>query len=196
MDLILTVEDNALWAPGKRKIKQLGRVPDGFKLRLLKMFTSYMASVYVTELVIAIDTQRYWDVWEPLNERYLEFKKAMGWSENTWERTSLLKESITWWSVGKKGYAVGINKKAVYKLENGETLPVRLVAQWMEYGTGEQAERGNGKQGHKGMPPRPLFRPLRERLSRDIHRWYSKFIDEYAEDIDDILVYSTLEDLA
>jgi len=189
MDLILNIENDKIWNPGQKMIGDLKKVPVRFKKALLKYFTMFMADIYASELVRAIKEQRYKDTWEPLSEAYLKLKQRKGWSLNIWERTSLLVNSISFWSSdGGRSYSVGIKPGIKYKEENNEELEVRSVAQWMEYGTGERAEEGKGKKGWPGMPPRPLFRPLREHISRHISDWFSKFVDVYAEEIDELLL--------
>lgn len=189
MDLILQVEDGKLWSPGKRKIMNLEQTPLTFRDELLRHFTKYMAGVYADELVRAIEEQRYGDVWTPLSPHYLLLKERMGWSDKIWEATGKLKASIDWWrSPDKKGYVVGVSPKKYYRAANGDHILVRDVALWMEYGTGEQAEGGKGKTGWPGMPARPLFRPLRDYLSKHIDDFYRKFLYAYEDDIDDLLV--------
>ncbi len=195
MDLILPVEDDRLFSPGKRKIGAMKRFPIEFRRALLKYFAVFMADVYAAELVKAIDSQRFKRNWPPLSPKYLAFKEEMGWSLKIWERTSLLKDSITFWRVKTpvSGFAVGIKPGVTYTVgKNKKKLEVRKVAQWMEFGTGEKAEGGKGTRGWPGMPPRPLFRPLRERLSKDISRHFSRFVNDYGDEIDDLLVLTVV----
>ena len=137
----------------------------------------------------AINSQRFKRFWAPLTERYLAHKEAMGWSSKIWEASELLKDSIDWWRVKTPvdGYAIGIKKGIYYTTETGKKLEVRKVAMWMEYGTGEQAEKGDGKPGFPGMPSRPLFRPLRIQIRKNIGRYYNLFINEFRDEIDEML---------
>lgn len=194
MDLILRMEYNKIWTPGKKKALALKHLPVKVREKLFDYFTQYMVDVYAEELVKAIDSQRFKRLWEDLTTRYLKHKKDMGWSTKIWEATGLLKNSITYWRVHRtpKAVAIGIKAGVLYPTETGKRLEVRKVAQWMEYGTGEQAEGGKGKNGFPGMPPRPLFRPMRDRMSKDISRYWRKFIHLYEQQIDDLLVLGTV----
>ena len=191
MDLYLDIENFRIWRPGSRKIMNLTKVSKKFKVALLKHFTIYMADQYVEALQKAITSQRFKDDWAPLTKRYLSWKKEMGFSKKIWECTELLKDSISYWRVDN-GFAIGIKRNAMYKTETGKTLEVRKVAQWMEYGTGDRAEGGKGTPGWPGMPPRPLFRPLRDNISKKIDVWFGKFIEEYADEIDTMLSMTIL----
>jgi hypothetical protein len=191
MDLIISIGDvEKVWKPGSVKIMNLTKVSMKFKKALLKYFTMFMLDEYKKALRKAITSQRFIDQWAPLSERYLKYKKEMGYSTKIWECTSLLKHSIRSWPVGTDAYAIGIDPKANYRTETGVDLNVRNVAMWMEFGTGERAEDGKGTPGWPGMPPRPLFRPLRDNMSRKINVWFSKFVDDYAEEIDTMLSMS------
>lgn len=187
MDLYLNVQ-NATWSPGKKKIGSL-LLPEKFKDALLKAFAYFMSVTYAEEVFAAINDQRFINTWKPLSERYKQWKQAMGWSTNIWECTGLLKNSIGYWKITDpfKGWAVGIKKDVTYETETGKILSVRDVAMWMEYGTGEQAEGDKGKAGFPGMPPRPLFRPIQARLSRDVGKYYKKFLKDYDEEIDELM---------
>lgn len=194
MDLVLDMEDNRIWSPGERKIGKISVLPPKALEKLRGWFVKFIASMYVGELQEAIKDQRYAHAWIPLSPQWLKLKEEMGWSENIWEATGHLLESISFWRTSK-GWVVGVDPKAKYrgKKFHGQTLSVRLVALWMEYGTGERAEGGKGTPGHPGMPPRPLFRPLRERMRRDMSRWWSIFLDEFGEEVDVLLANSMAE---
>ena len=137
--------------------------------------------------------QRYKRLWKRLTKKYLKYKKAAGLSPQIWEATELLKESIGAWRVyAPDAFVIGIKSTVYYPTEDGKKVRVLDVARWMEYGTGEQAEGGKGKKDFRGMPPRPLFRPLKDRLSKDLGRHYKSFIDIYHEEIDELLAATAL----
>jgi hypothetical protein len=187
--LILRIEDNRIWRPGSRKIASLAHLPLETKTLLVGEFAKFMAREYAEALVRAIENQRFKRFWKSLTKRYLNFKKAMGWSTKIWEATELLKNSIGAWRVYRpiNGFAVGIKQNVYYTTETGKRIRVLDVARWMEYGTGEQAEGGKGKAGWPGMPPRPLFRPMRDSMSKHIDRYWRVFVGENIEAIDSIL---------
>jgi len=189
MDLVLRLEDNRIWKPGSRKIMNFKRLPIEAREELLKYFTAFMAMEYAEQLYRAIETQRFKRLWADLTPKYLKHKELMGWSTQIWEATGLLKNSIGFWRLHRAGvhYAVGIRSNAFYTTETGEKLSVRKVAQWMEYGTGEKAEDGKGKPGFPGMPARPLFRPMRDQMSKNIDFYFKKFLGDYHEEVDSVL---------
>lgn len=125
-------------------------------------FAEYMAELYQKELVRAIDEQRYVYKWGALSVPYYEYKEKKNLSVKFWERTGLLKNSITYWQEGDK-WVVGIDKNKRYP-----DTPVKVykVARYLEYGTS------------RGIPPRKLFRPLARYLSKNVRRFWYKFLDE------------------
>ena len=75
-----------------------------------------------------------------------------------WEATELLKDNISYWKSGST-WMVGVRRDKVYP---NTTVKVHTVVRWMEYGTTK-------------MPARPLFRPVRDRLSKDIRMYWERF---------------------
>lgn len=187
-DLVLNIEDNKIWNPGEKKLGKLAVLMPETAETIRRWFTKFVARVYVAKLIDAIDNQRYKDGWDPLTPQWAAFKEDMGWSENIWEATGKLKDAIEFWKTAK-GWAIGINPHMYYpsKKNKSKRVMVRDVALWMEYGTGEQAEKGDGRPGWPGMPPRPLFRPLRARVSKDIPRIWDDFLDKHGDDVDDLI---------
>jgi hypothetical protein len=191
LDLVLDVEDGRIWSPGERTIGRMTLLPKKTADTIRRWFAKFVAKEYVRKLGEAIDGQRYKDAWHPLSREWLDVKERMGWSWKIWEATGRLKEHIGMW-YGSRGWTIGVDPDAVYPHEywKDKRLRVKWVAQWMEYGTGERAEDGKGEPGWPGMPPRPLFRPLRERMSKDMPRFWEVFLEEHGEDVDELIAES------
>jgi hypothetical protein len=129
------------------------------KEALLGEFAHYIADIYRDELVLAIETQRYKSKWEPLDPKYLAWKKSQGLSTKVWESTSLLKDSITAYRSNNK-WVVGINPRVKYP---GSGVPVYKVARWLEYGTSV-------------IPARPLFRPVKQLVQGRMRKYWDRFL--------------------
>jgi len=150
------------WRPGKIFIPR--DFPD--LTHHMSSFAEHIADVYSGELVRAIETQRFHYNWDDLSVTYFEYKKKKSFSTRIWERTGLLKKSITYWREEDK-WVVGIDKYLRYPDTN---VPVYKVCRYMEYGTSK-------------MPPRPLFRPLQRYISRHIRRFWRRYASEVGIDL-------------
>lgn len=142
------------WRPGYRLAQDDMR-------EYLPEFSRYMAGVMSDELVKAIDSQRYSGRWAPLSIPYIANKKRRNLSPKIWEASGVLKDSIQAYKY-RDQWVVGIPKHLTYP---GTTLRIYQVAQYLEYGTSK-------------MPPRPLFRPIVEYLSKNIRRYWDRFLAE------------------
>lgn len=155
-DIQLQFDDYKRWRPGSRLA---GR--DTELKSLLKEFAEKIAGIYVQELVEAINSQRYKGRWEPLTDSYLAYKVSHGLSPKMWEATSLLKTSLTYYVRGNS-YVVGVNEALLYP---GSNVPVYKVIRWLEFGTSR-------------IPARPLFRPVRNRIQRNMRNYWEEFLFE------------------
>ncbi|AMM44839.1 hypothetical protein SP15_040 [Bacillus phage SP-15] len=142
------------WEPGKR-------IAQGSLEQYLPQFSKYMAKIMAEEIVKAIDNQRFKSKWAPLKIGYLKYKQRHDLSTKVWEATSVLKDNIKAYRYRDR-WVVGIPKSRTYP---GTSLRVYQVAQYLEYGTTR-------------MPPRPLFRPIVSYLSKNIRRYWIKFLRE------------------
>ena len=112
----------------------------------------------------SIKEQRYRGRWIPLSPGYLEFKRKHNLSENIWEATGELVDSISYRRYGNQ-YIIGIDPKKTYP--SGANM--LEVAQIMEY-------------GGKHMPARPLFTPVFNYVKRHINEYWNDYllnIDKY-----------------
>lgn len=122
-------------------------------------FMKYLSGVIKKELKSAIKTQRYATrLWKPLEKKYLEFKRTHGLSENIWEATGKLVDSIIYRRLSNE-YFIGIDPKAKYP--NGTS--VEFIGKCMEFGT-------------KNMPARPLFAPVMRRVKRNIRNHWLDYL--------------------
>lgn len=142
------------WEPGIRLAK-------GDLQMYLPEFAKYMAVVMADELVRAVNSQRFRAKWEPLSIGYLKYKKKHHLSTKIWEATEVLKDNIKAYRYRDR-WVVGIPKYIKYP---GTNLRVYKVAQFIEFGTTR-------------MPPRPLFRPIVDYLSKNIRRYWLRFLRE------------------
>lgn len=154
MNIRIQVQDYQNWSPGIR-------MAQGEERKLLTAFSHRIAEYYVKELVNAINSQRYKGRWEPLSKDYLDYKIKAGLSPKIWEATSLLKESITYYR-SNNSYVIGINPRKMYP---NSKVPLYKVCRWMEFGTSR-------------MPARPLFLPIKRKLTRNMRKLWNEFLAE------------------
>lgn len=131
---------------------------DQDKEKVLVGFVRYLAITIKKLLKSSIKTQYYSGRWEPLSDSYLKFKSDHGLSENIWEATGKLVDSISYYRHGDR-YIVGISDSAKYP--NG--LSVRYVAKCMEFGT-------------RNMPARPLFAPVMKYVRNNIRTYWELYL--------------------
>lgn len=127
-------------------------------------FAKYLAGVIQFEVQRAIETQRYKWNWTPLSERYLKSKIRRGESLNIWEATGYLKNNITVWKSGSR-YVVGLRTWAKNPI-NGQ--PLYVIAKSLEMGVPS-----------RNIPPRPLFRPIFNFVTKNIGRYLDHFLRTY-----------------
>jgi hypothetical protein len=151
------------WNPGTKTIRQ-----ELTPIEYLH-FLDYMSKLLKSELVKAIESQRYAMVpgsksvkWPPLTLNYKRYKERVGLSTNIWEATGNLKTHIRIFMRGP-WIVVGFGRNDIYSKDTPITY--NRVAKYVEY-------------GGVHMPPRPLFRPVVEHLRRNINRYYKKFRKE------------------
>ena len=121
-------------------------------------FVRYLTITMKKLLKSSIKKQYYARYWEPLSHNYLKFKREHGLSENIWEATGKLVNSISYRKQGNR-YVIGIPKSVKYS--NG--VSVQYVAKCMEFGT-------------KNMPARPLFRPVLRYIKRYIRVYWELYL--------------------
>lgn len=130
-----------------------------------------IAKAYANEAKEIIDQQRY--NWTPLSQKYLEDKIEKGYDERIYIRSGEFLNSISWGVTHKKVWT-GIPSRIMHtgKFERSDEpdrkpFPMRVLARWLEYGTGK-------------IPPRPIWRPLMSkyiRLRPDFGKRYRKAMD-------------------
>lgn len=126
--------------------------------RVLTGFVRYLTITMKKMLKQSIKKQYYVRYWEPLSHNYLKFKREHGLSENIWEATGKLVNSISYRRQGNK-FVIGIPKNVKYS--NG--VSVQYVAKCMEFGT-------------KNMPARPLFNPVLRYIKRHIRTYWELYL--------------------
>ena len=130
------------------------------KMKILGNFSEFLAKTMTRLLKYRIKTQYSYLKWAPLTPGYLEFKKRAGLSENIWEATGKLVNSITYYRQGSN-YIVGIHPNSKYK--GGPS--VLFVAKCMEFGT-------------RNMPARPLFGPTVKFMRRHVRQYWELFLED------------------
>lgn len=133
---------------------------DHEKESVLIGFVRYLAITMKKMLRSSIKDQYYKRYWEPLSPSYAKFKEEHGLSENIWEATGKLVDSISYQKRGDK-YVIGIRPGSKYP--NGTS--VLMVAKCMEFGT-------------KNMPARPLFAPVIRYIKRHIRVYWTLYLSK------------------
>jgi hypothetical protein len=131
-----------------------------------KDFQIYMSIVLLDMFVDAIEKQRYASKsWKPLSVYYRTWKQKHNLSLNIWEATGHLKKTL---KIFKKGdyIAVGFKQRDLY---THSFIQVNQVAKFLEFGGRKNTDR---------PPSRPLFRPVTERVRKDVGRYYKKYQSE------------------
>lgn len=156
---------NKKWRPGVRMLKRdLGDRFDDY----YSDFLEWMANVYKEEIVKAIDNQRYKRNWPDLSLEYYRYKERNNLSLKMWEATGFLKDNIE--VMRKRKYVkVGFPFFVLYK--NRDVSP-ELIARVLEYGQQRYHEEG------KGIPPRPLWRPLYRYMGKHVRRFWESYARE------------------
>lgn len=129
-----------------RDIGEILEVPDTRKARKLG---TLLAEEYKERLRQAVAKQQRASQWAPLNKAYKRHKVRTGLNPGIWIATSKLIESLVV-VTGPGRVEIGVDRR---KKHNG--TPLTTIVKALEYGT-------------RTIPPRPLFRPIRQEMERDI----------------------------
>ena len=162
------IQQSPNWRPGQTYFGK-----DKYSKNRYACFLIYIALLY-REFLINVVKERKWEkFWLPLSKKYLDWKKKNGRFENTWMNTGKLINSISIsWDASRKRIRIGIDGRL--KVDGIQLLQ---IAKWMEYGTA----REDGKL--PGCPARPLWRRVRDYISKNISRYYKDF-EDLLENID------------
>lgn len=136
-------------------------LPERRRNALQRRFAGYVAEEYKSRLRKAVLQQELAQTWKPLNKSYKEAKVRDGLNPGMWIATSRLIESVVVMRT-VPAMVVGIDKRKVHK-ETGTHL--YLIAKALEYGT-------------ESIPARPLFRPVKRGLERDLPFLFKDFLRE------------------
>lgn len=144
------------WSPGKNLLSNQNQ-------QVRKSFEIYIAYMFVDEVKLAIDTQKYKRKWKPLSPKYLRYKIRKGLSPHIWEATTELKKSLKVTGTNTSKITIGWDKRELHK---GTKYPLYKIANHLEYGT-------------RKMPPRPLFRYVFSYISKNISRYWKMFSKKF-----------------
>lgn len=136
-------------------------LPERRRNALQRKFADYVAREYRDRLRRAVIRQELAGSWKPLNEAYRDSKVQNGLNPGMWIATSRLIESVVVIRT-PMAMVVGIDRRKVNKESKTHLW---LIAKALEYGTDK-------------IPPRPLFRPIKRKLERDLPRLFVKFLEE------------------
>lgn len=158
IDGIICTVTGQVWKPGYNSVRK-NMTADQYK-----DFQIFAAEYLRDEIIRAIDSQRYNSKWPALSINYLQWKKRHNLSLKMWEATGKMKSEI---KVFKKGdyIAVGFKQKDVYPKTN---VKINVIARHLEFGSRRKKNR---------PPSRPLFRPLMERLRKDVKVCHKKYVN-------------------
>ena len=132
------------------RLKTLGMENKVFVERV----TEAIAREYKKQLLRHIENQDL--KWKELSPKYKAWKTKNGFSEKVWKATGTLKDNIVIFKTESGSWYVGIDNGAQY--EDGTS--VALVAVVHEYGSPS-----------RNIPARPLFRPTRQKMLRNIGKF-------------------------
>jgi len=145
----------------KNKLAALNTIHEDNKV-FVDMMKEAIAREYKKQLLRHIENQ---DLnWRSLNPQYKEWKIKNGLSEKIWKATSLLKDSIQVIKNDDGSWFVGISGDIKYP----DGTSVSLVAMVHEYGSPS-----------RGIPARPLFRPTRQKMLRNIGKFVATENSKY-----------------
>jgi len=111
-------------------------------------------------LITNIMDEKYSGSYEPLNERYEDWKAKHGGETGFWKLWGDLVRAISIRST-PKGFTVGI-EKGVMPTRSSSTGKVQKLTPVWEYAYYGEFGRGPGGWSTKGQPARPVFKPSAE----------------------------------
>lgn len=132
------------------KLKTLAMENEEFVERV----TEALAREYKKQLLRHIENQDL--KWKELDPKYKEWKIKNGLSEKVWKATGTLKDNIVVLKTESGTWFAGIDSTSKY--EDGTSIA--LVAMVHEYGSPS-----------RGIPARPLFRPTRQKMLKNIGKF-------------------------
>lgn len=111
----------------------------------------------------AITLQQFPVRYKPLNKDYVEWKKATGLKPGFWQATDFLRRSISvWYDAPTNTHHIGFPPTLLHP---SDRTPVAAIARRLEQG--DKA---------RNLPPRPLFTPIADTMSRNIRRHLREFL--------------------
>lgn len=122
-------------------------------------FADYIAGLIQKDLVDTIETQSLSSKWKPLSPSYIASKKKRGLHTEIWKATGNMESSI--YKINRKDRVlIGVTGARKYPGTNNTLLE---VARYLEYGTSK-------------MPARPLFRPIVDKYTKNVAKYWRKFL--------------------
>lgn len=181
MDLIISL-DKTIFHEGMDSLMRLPFVTKQFKQAVLKQFARYVTIRYASKVVDIVHQPSYLEAWRPIEPLWKSLKEKNHWTTDAWKDVTTLKSSIGYRYLSDSAYAIGINPAVRYP---GTNLAVADVAKWLEYGLGSTKE-------FEGLKAVPIFRRLRDEFLIDLARLYRDFKKLYGEELDDLMVLTTV----
>ena len=121
---------------------------------LQKEFAIYILRLFKSLVLFSIKNQKFRVKFPPLSPNYVAYKKRMRGKLGFWEFSQFLQSNLQYWRLKKGSYAIGFKRNIIHPM-SGEKL--YKIAKWVEGGTS------------RGIPPRPLFRPIATSISKHIY---------------------------
>lgn len=195
----------SIWRPGSRIAEEEDFEP------ILTGFVERVAQIYRDKVKQGIFSQ---DVpledidgpneWPPLNAKYKEWKERYGLDTRMWIRSGQLVEAIKAYKFTFKDvWVVGIHPRKRFREVNtvplddapggGWTLGARTDTNILM--VAKVLEHGSERPGGGGIPPRPLFRPIQQRMSKNIRRYWKDYVADrgFSRDREDRIELSETE---
>ena len=172
----MRVEDSSLVLIQIMEVGQFAfQIPDPFQLKFdvlvdnserVKVqvnedFAKYILNMYKDRLKRAIQLQRFPVQYVPLSPKYVGFKRKKGWNTGFWKATGYLQRNLHVW-VDSGNYNIGFK---AYQIHPVHKKAYSMICMELEYGNPQL-----------GIPSRPLFTPIAERLEQELPQLFEQFL--------------------
>lgn len=170
--ILISILDLRLWKPLSRTANPqvyTHRLPAEQIAIIEREFPLWLTELLKYKVKRAIELQQFPVPYKPLNPDYREWKMATGLKPGFWQATDFLRKSIAvWYDPATHTHHIGFPPDLLHPTSR---IPVAAIARRLEQGD---------KSRH--LPPRPLFTPIAETMSRNIRRHLREFLSMHHPD--------------
>lgn len=170
--ILISILDLRLWKPLSRSVDAPAYrhllSPDALAV-IERDFPLWLTELLKYKVKRAIELQQFPVKYKPLNADYVEWKKATGLKPGFWQATDFLRKSIkVWYDASTHTHHIGFPPDLLHPTDR---TPVAAIARRLEVGDRKQH-----------LPPRPLFTPIAESMSRNIRKHLREFLSMHHPD--------------